>query len=113
MIKSKKYLIFGLGAMFVLNVLDIFTTFWNDPTLKSEVNPLFLKYSLGPFGLIVVLLVYQIIYSIFFTYHAYYFNGYNYKSENKNYLDFTRRFLGFSNRRFAFSMNNSDAYLIY
>ena len=85
---KKKYLILGLTAIFVLNLTDIATTFWNDPTLKAEVNPWFIKYNLSAFGLMVLTFAYQIVYSLLFTYHAFIFKGYNFFSANKSFTNF-------------------------
>lgn len=93
--KRRKYLISGLFVMLILNIADIFTTFWNDPTLKSEVNPLFIRFSFSSWGLIALLFVFQLAYSLVFAYHAVIFEGYNFKSSKKSQLDFLIRFTGF------------------
>ena len=85
---KKKYLFIGLLSMFVLNITDIFTTFWNDPTLKSEVNPIFLKYDLNAYGLLIILIGFQLLNSLLFYYHAWVFKGYYFKSDSKNVVGF-------------------------
>lgn len=91
--RKKKYLIIGLTLMFTLNVTDIATTLWNDPTLKSEVNPWYTEYKLSPLVFFLLTSSYLIPYSLLFSYHAIIFKGYDFSASKKSFKDFLRKLI--------------------
>ena len=68
----------------LLNVLDVFSTYYVTPDLSYEGNYWVRKYSLGWNGLLLVLIIYQILNLAIFFYHSDKFKARNYQIRVSN-----------------------------